>query len=201
MKYSQQEEEAAVLSVVGDGPPGAYLDIGAADGRTFSNTLCLAERGWKGLCVEPSPYLFPQLMGTYRNRPNVACLQALVGLEDSIVRIHFSPELVSTTEARNVENWKDRTTFLPAWAAQVGLATLLGFWPDGIGAWEPYSVLSIDTEGTSAALWEALPDHILDKVRVAVIEYDDRKKAVVARAERAGMRVIYENGTNVVVAR
>ena len=39
-----------------------FLDIGAHDGITISNTLFLEkQRNWKGMCVEPQPYEFEKL--------------------------------------------------------------------------------------------------------------------------------------------
>ena len=41
---------------------GTFLDIGANDGVTYSNTYFLEkERGWEGLCVEPLPSAFEKL--------------------------------------------------------------------------------------------------------------------------------------------
>jgi len=44
---------------------GFFVDIGANDGVTFSNTYALERKGWRGLCVEPHPDVFEQLR---RNR-------------------------------------------------------------------------------------------------------------------------------------
>jgi hypothetical protein len=41
---------------------GVFLDIGAYDGETLSNTLFFEESmGWTGLCVEPLPSAFAKL--------------------------------------------------------------------------------------------------------------------------------------------
>lgn len=41
--------------------PGFFVDIGAYDGITDSNTLRLERAGWKGICVEPLPDVFDTL--------------------------------------------------------------------------------------------------------------------------------------------
>jgi FkbM family methyltransferase len=44
---------------------GVFLDIGAYDGETFSNTLFFEKTmGWTGLCVEPLPSAFAKLKST-----------------------------------------------------------------------------------------------------------------------------------------
>jgi FkbM family methyltransferase len=55
---------------------GFFVDIGANDGVTFSNTYALERRGWGGLCVEPHPDVFEQLR---RNRSCECVCAAAVG--------------------------------------------------------------------------------------------------------------------------
>jgi FkbM family methyltransferase len=40
---------------------GFYVDIGAHDGITLSNTMLFEELGWDGVCIEPLPTVFEQL--------------------------------------------------------------------------------------------------------------------------------------------
>jgi len=34
---------------------GVFVDVGAYDGLTHSNTIGLAAMGWRGICIEPVP--------------------------------------------------------------------------------------------------------------------------------------------------
>lgn len=44
---------------------GTFVDIGAHDGTLFSNTLMFErDRGWRGLCIEPNPAVFPALQAS-----------------------------------------------------------------------------------------------------------------------------------------
>jgi len=52
--YSQNNEQEVILDFF-SGTPGRFLDIGAFDGVELSNTRALAELGWTGIMVEPSP--------------------------------------------------------------------------------------------------------------------------------------------------
>ena len=55
---------------------GVFIDVGAYDGITFSNTLMLErERGWTGICIEPLPDIYAELK---RNRRCI-CVQACIG--------------------------------------------------------------------------------------------------------------------------
>ncbi|MDR1147179.1 MAG: FkbM family methyltransferase, partial [Spirochaetaceae bacterium] len=40
---------------------GFYIDIGANDGISGSNTYALEQMGWKGVCIEPQPDIFKKL--------------------------------------------------------------------------------------------------------------------------------------------
>jgi FkbM family methyltransferase len=51
---------------------GFFLDIGAHDGRTYSNSYVFEQLGWRGACVEPLPGVFKQL----RQNRRCDCYQA-----------------------------------------------------------------------------------------------------------------------------
>lgn len=55
---------------------GRFLDVGAHDGKTTSNTYVLEkELGWTGVCVESNPELIPALT---ENRPKSQVVEATV---------------------------------------------------------------------------------------------------------------------------
>jgi FkbM family methyltransferase len=60
---------------------GFFVDVGAADGATNSNTYFLARDGWSGLLIEPdlSQYQAALKMWTRRHRPDIAVMQAGCG--------------------------------------------------------------------------------------------------------------------------
>lgn len=66
---------------------GVFLDIGAHDGVSFSNTYFFEKQlGWKGICFEPLPHLFKQLSGCR----NCVCINACVAKsEGSVPFLHL----------------------------------------------------------------------------------------------------------------
>lgn len=50
---------------------GQFLDIGANDGVTGSNTLFLERRGWDGLCVDADPRSFVELLKNRKRASNL----------------------------------------------------------------------------------------------------------------------------------
>lgn len=61
--YSQVGQDTAVVKHF-DGLRGGYfVEVGAGDGVTYSNTYLLEkEYGWRGICVEPIPEQFDKLV-------------------------------------------------------------------------------------------------------------------------------------------
>lgn len=62
---------------------GFFLDIGAHDGISFSNSYFFEKnRSFKGLCVEPNPTVFAKL----RANRKADCLNACIGQPDGMVK-------------------------------------------------------------------------------------------------------------------
>ena len=76
--HSADSEDLAALALLGS--VTSFLDVGANDGRTGSNSLFFALRGAQGLCIEPDPYNFRRLRAFYRLNRKVRCIE--VGLSD-----------------------------------------------------------------------------------------------------------------------
>ena len=71
MSFSQIGQDLEVLKFYNNKTDGFFVDIGAYDGITLSNTYLLEKMyNWHGICVEPIPYRFELL---YKNRPNSFC--------------------------------------------------------------------------------------------------------------------------------
>lgn len=64
-----------VLSKLNNKRNGFFIDIGAYDGLTISNTAYMEfELGWSGICVEPNPVVFDEL------RKNRSCICENIGI-------------------------------------------------------------------------------------------------------------------------
>jgi FkbM family methyltransferase len=76
MSCSQIGQDIEVLKVYNNKLNGFFVEIGASNGVAYSNTFLLETNyNWKGICVEPLPYLFEELC---KNRPNSICLEKAV---------------------------------------------------------------------------------------------------------------------------
>jgi len=84
---TQQNEQEIIRQFFGD-RIGTFLDVGAFDGVTDSNTHALTERGWSGVLVEPCLETFIQLRNNKGER-NI-CLHGACGRSESIERLTVS---------------------------------------------------------------------------------------------------------------
>lgn len=80
--HSQYGQDVTVYELLENPDKGFFLDIGANDGTTFSNSLLFEEKGWEGICVEPHPEIFKKLEA-HRNCHLVnACISNIDGTVD-----------------------------------------------------------------------------------------------------------------------
>lgn len=98
------------------GKHGFYVDVGAFDGKHFSNSLVFEQLGWRGICVEAHADSYEKCKA---NRPNATCVNAIVTAEDGgselFVRNDVEPMLshVTRTHVQGLSNpTKSLTTIL-----------------------------------------------------------------------------------------
>ena len=138
--------------------PGRFLDIGATDGTTASNTRKLAAiHNWGGVCVEPAAWAFDKLSRLYAGRDDIDVVQVAIAdpphMGGGVIEFHYSRgDLVSTTVDRYAETWSDLVAFERQWIAAMPVSDLLLQFPG------PYELISVDTEGTSLRVAKDLLD-------------------------------------------
>jgi FkbM family methyltransferase len=76
--FSQAEEDRKIEELIGE--VGWFVDIGAHDGISGSNTLYFALRGARGLCFEPVGETYTKLKWLYALNPRVHTLRC--GISD-----------------------------------------------------------------------------------------------------------------------
>jgi FkbM family methyltransferase len=87
---------------------GFYVDIGAHDGKTASNTLFFDELGWKGVCVEP---IYDRFLELEKNRTskNYNCVISNIDSEYvDFCKIDGYAEMLSGIVENYSENHKQR---------------------------------------------------------------------------------------------
>jgi FkbM family methyltransferase len=67
---------------------GYFVEVGAYDGITYSNTWPLAELGWAGLCIEPILSLYERCVSNHRKHPDVQCVQRAISDRNAILPLY-----------------------------------------------------------------------------------------------------------------
>jgi len=76
MSYSQLGQDLEVIKFYNNKENGFFIEIGASDGINLSNTYLLeTQYKWKGICCEPIPNNFKNLV---KNRSNSICYDKAV---------------------------------------------------------------------------------------------------------------------------
>jgi len=145
--YSQNGEDFVLWSLFQDKTDGFFVDVGALDGRRFSNTLSFEEAGWTGLCIEAHPF-YAKL--ARKNRPNSVVVHGAASNEDKKEVIFYANELgsLSTLDRSSEDYFKKayKKAFRGFKELKVPMVTLDSLLQDlGI---DEVDLVSIDVEGT-----------------------------------------------------
>ena len=193
--YSQSGEQEAILQAVEGLPIGRFLDIGAGDGETFSNTRALALRGWGGVVVEPAAWAFDKLVDLYADSLVEPVCAVVMPYLNGLVRLAYSKDdHLSSVDPEHVAKWARLVPFREVTAAAVSLERIVQHADAGI------SVVSIDAEGVTLDLVRAymgLPQW--DEVKVIVYEVDGPKAKLSLRWQ--GWQLVARTTNNAIYAR
>jgi FkbM family methyltransferase len=184
---SQYEEAGFILDHFAGRDPAKlrFLDVGAFDGQTNSNTKPLADLGWSGVCVEPSPPAFCRLMKTHAENPRVTLVCAAVGHE-STTWFHCNSatgehcDQVSTFSDEHMKKWAG-FPFRSIVVSPMSWKRLLASVDPHLLA---FDFVNIDVEGTNLEVFESMPL----RPEMVCVEADPRDKiesAVRARYRHA----------------
>ena len=196
MSYSQNNEEHFILQYFDGKAPSSFWDIGAFDGKTFSNTLALLERGWSGIAVEGSPVNFCNLVSNTAEHADR--LHYVFGIvTDKVISSVMAwydtdGDAVSSNDEAHVDKWSaGGMKFRKMYGAVFGWRTLLGLIPNP-------AFINVDVEGQSAQLAIDMWHEGL-KPELWCIEHDGRADELAAMF--MGYREVMRNGENIILVK
>lgn len=194
--YTQNEEEKYIVEAVKHIPNGRFLDIGAHDGKTFSSTRALLEKGWGGVYVEPSPHVLPALYANSEEfREKVQILPCAVGTQGGILPFYSSgSDMVGSLSQQHVVKW---SPFVKFTETRVRVVTLHEIeYQCGTN----FDFVNLDVEGIN---WDIFLQFDWKKWRPACvcIEYDEKRDQIAAILKQHGYNIVYISGENIVATR
>lgn len=196
--YSQNNEEQFILSHFENANNGRFLDIGAFDGKTFSNTLALLERGWSGVMVEPSPSVIPALhknIEQYAGRVTVI-EKAIVTGESGVYTFHDSQgDAVGTLNDAHRDKWSTAIQYRPLSVIGINVNEffdLVGF---------NFDFVNIDIEGNNLELIKAINWEKMQSVSMICVEHDYKYSEIGYQLAVHGFKEILRNSENMIFTR
>jgi len=199
--YSQNREEEVILDYF-KGQKGSFIDIGSNDGKTFSNVRALAELGWKGVFVEPSPKAFSMLQKNYEGLKGFYLYDFALSNHNGNAILHESGPLcsandiglVSTFHSHEMDRFKSTVDYKPVtvkcfkWKTFLNRLTI-----------KQFDFISMDCEGEELNI---LPDMDLSGVRMICIEWNSKPELKDAYQKYMfGFNLIYTSAENLIFAR
>ncbi len=198
--YSQSDEEKHILEFF-KGRVGRFLDIGAFDGKTFSNTLRLAEEGWSGVLVEPNPRSFLGMMRNYEENPkvrpeNMMFVNTAVAPARGFAEFYTTDDAISTLDAAHRDKWRRdsdvpyRTAHVYVVTASDLLSTFSGF----------FDFINIDVEGGNWELASTI-DFGATGASLLCIEHDSKIEQMENYCAQWGFKRVHVTDENILLGR
>jgi FkbM family methyltransferase len=173
--YSQAGQDLHVLELLGHMHDGFFVEAGAHDGITASNTFLMEKDfGWDGICVEARDECFSKL----RASRDCICVQACLDSEPRDVQfiIKGGTSGILSSDCDNQKNQRD----YPVQSVRTCLlADILDEW----GAPAEMDYLSLDVEGAEERVLSVFP---FDRYRFRVMTIERPSARLIAQLENAG---------------
>jgi len=202
MIFSQNNEQEVILDYFKNQPEGCFLDIGANDGQTLSNSRALALSGWSGVCVEPAPDPFQKLETLY-DGSKVLVFECAIGKENGKMPFHISGShlhkgdsgLLSTLEPDEMKRWQGTEQFVES---EVDVLTWPSFYA-GCSV-KTFDFISIDAEGLDFFILKEMNLKEM-ATKLVCVEWNSNKmmkSAFHSIFTHFGMRPIHTNFENLI---
>jgi FkbM family methyltransferase len=147
---------------------GRFLDIGASNGITLSNTHLFALAGWKGICIDANAQELFNLNTLYWDNPNIEIVEGCISDSHGLKEFWNAKSAnISTSSKRMQDRGRERTG---ARKCLVAGFTLHDIW-ERFG--DQYDFINIDLEDGSLPIMRGLPDNVLDHSKAICVEHLD----------------------------
>ncbi len=204
--YTQNKEEEFILNYFGDFK-GTLLDIGANDGKTFSNSLALIEKGWKAILIEPSTIAHDKCKALHGRNENVLLFKVAISDKNAKGNLnvsgHHLPDqsdvaLLSSLDNEEIKKWQGAGVKFEN--EEVNLVDFKTFNErlDNTS----YDFITIDAEGFDIIILKQID---LSNTKLLCIEFnniEENKKQIMDYCGMFGMnRIIYQSYENLLICR
>ncbi len=179
--YSQAEEQEVITNYFA-GRTGRLLDIGAHDGKQYSNSLALIEAGWGGVLVEPNPASMTKLIALHGKNEKLCLVNASVTVKPYLLLEFWASDSAASTAVEGYkQTWEKKHSleFAPIMIPPITPETLITV--TGV-----VDFVTIDVEDNNLGLAEAMKGY-LSRAQMVCVEHSSCGNTCAPR-----MREIFE---------
>lgn len=183
---------------------GRFLDIGAANGITLSNTHLLFKYGWSGVCIDANAQELFNLNNLYWDSPQIEIVEGCIAEAHGLKEFWNAKSAnISTSSRRMQDRGRERLGARKCWVAGITLSDLfLQFGYD-------FDFINIDLEDGTLPVMRALPTDQLGRCRALCIEHlradwffgEDEKAQIIEWGKEKGFGVMMTTDENVVLVK
>ncbi len=194
-RYSQNSEQDIILTHF-NGRIGTFLDLGAFDGIRLSNVRALAELGWSGVMVEPSPGVFIKLKENYKDFPLIELYECAVGDVTAELPFQNNENAVGSFHKHETKRWEGVETFDEIPVQCIEINELIAK-----SKYKQFDFISIDCEGVDYDIAIRLNYDTLG-TKMVCIEFNGVDQARYdAIFLKFGFKLLHKNAENLIYAR
>lgn len=198
--FSQNGEQQIILKYFYGTNP-TFLDLGANDGKTLSNTHALAILGCKGHIVEPCAIPYSKAKVLYDQNKNVQVSNVAIGTENGECEILSSDshlkngdtDLLSTLKESETKRWGNTQKFTPQKVKVVDFNTFLES-----SKLKTFDFISIDIEGMDYDVLIQMDLEALGCKMLCIETNSIEDQKYIDYCAKFGMKVIHKNGENLI---
>ena len=201
--YSQNGEEALILDYFKD-RTGTFMDLGANDGSTLSNTRALAERGWSGVCVDASPTAFAKLEALYAEHDHIETHHVAMAEKVGWLTLHESgthlgkgdTALLSSVIDAETTKWRPTTEYHEVTVPSIDFAELLRR-----SKYKTFDFISMDVEGMDLLVLQQMDLTALGCSMLVVEVNNSDPKPFLDHCAKHGLVLLTRNSENLILIR
>lgn len=188
---------------------GFFVEVGAFDGVFVSNTWGLAERGWRGLLIEPIPDFAEECRVNHKKHPNVTVVEVGIGSpETSELKLAVAGTLTSGDAKSRLEVAKAPWARGVDFSKEVTVASAtLDYVLETHSVPAAFDVLVVDVEGLETEVFAGFSLHSY-KPKMIIVELLDTHRELSSlassdgdlgiRLAKSGYVVVFKDSINTV---
>lgn len=175
---------------------GYFVDIGANDGVTYSNTYYFEKRGWKGLCIEPIPEVFEKL----RANRNCECLWGVLSSKQApfaelLHVVGYSEMLSGVVDAYETQHAERVKRELREYGGKAEVVKVPNYLFNEVVAQTHIDYVSIDVEGSEYDILKSI-DFKKYTVKVISVENPYNNRAMHSYLQASGFEFLQTVGAD-----